>query len=338
MTDFILYFLICNLWISAMILTLFAIRRLLKTRLTSRTQYHLWFLPLCLMAVPFIPVPSDRTFSLFSWFTGFIHETSPGSTAGDAASTLNSMDTVSGWMNDFTVSVTRQTPSLVGRLLFGIWIIGMLTMVLFVLRSFLRLRRIKKSALPLQNREVKKLYKRCLEEMHIRKKIPIYSTAFLKSPVLTGLINPCIYLPIRLISDYNSEAIRYMLLHELQHYRHKDNLVNYLLLSAQILYWFNPFVWFAGKTMRCDREIACDSAVLNMLDTGSYQDYGYTLINFAEKISLSPFSSSLGGTVKQLEQRIQNIALYQKPSFLHSFENNFSCLYLVHHSLIFYLH
>lgn len=316
MTDFILHFLICNLWISVMILTLFAIKRILKTRLTSRTQYNLWFLPLCLMAFPFIPVPSGRIFSLFSWFTGFIHETSPGSTAGNAVSALNSMDTVSGWMNNFTVSVTRQAPSLVGRILFGIWIIGMLTMVLFVLRSFLRLRRIKKSALPLQNREVKKLYKRCLEEMHIRKKIPIYSTAFLKSPVLTGLINPCIYLPIRLISDYNSEAIRYMLLHELQHYRHKDNLVNYLLFSAQILYWFNPFVWFAGKTIRCDREIACDSAVLDMLDTGSYQDYGYTLINFAEKISPSPFSSSLGGTIKQLEQRILNIALYQKPSSL----------------------
>ena len=51
--------------------------------------------------------------------------------------------------------------------------------------------------------------------------------------------------------------------------------------------------------MRNDREIACDSAVLNILDTNSYQDYGYTLINFAEKISLSPFpfSSSLGGTI-----------------------------------------
>ena len=88
MTDFILHFLICNLWISAMILILFAIKKILKTRLTSRTQYNLWFLPLCLMAVPFIPVPSVRAFSLFSWFTGFIYETSPGSTAGNAASTL----------------------------------------------------------------------------------------------------------------------------------------------------------------------------------------------------------------------------------------------------------
>lgn len=86
---------ICNLWISAMILLLFAIKKILKSYLTSRTQYTLWFLPLCLMAIPFIPVPSDRTFSLFSWLTDFIHKTSPGSTAGNAASTLISMDTVS---------------------------------------------------------------------------------------------------------------------------------------------------------------------------------------------------------------------------------------------------
>ena len=76
------------------------------------------------------------------------------------------------------------------------------------------------------------------------------------------------------------------------------------------------FVWLAARAMRNDREVACDSAVLNMLDADSYQDYGFTLINFAEKISLSPFpfSSSLGGTIKQLEQRILNIATYKKPS------------------------
>ena len=108
-----------------------------------------------------------------------------------------------------------------------------------------------------------------------------------------------------------------MLLHELQHYRHKDNLLNYLFLLAEIFYWFNPLIWIAARTMRNDREVACDSAVLNMLHTDSYQDYGYALINFAEKISLSPFpfSSSLGGTIKQLEQRILNIATYKKPSF-----------------------
>ena len=88
-------------------------------------------------------------------------------------------------------------------------------------RSFLRLRTLEQSALPLQNQQVKRLYENCCKEMHCKKKIPIYSTAFLKSPVTVGLIHPRIYLPIHLISDFNAKDMRFMLLHELQHCRQK---------------------------------------------------------------------------------------------------------------------
>ena len=65
-----------------------------------------------------------------------------------------------------------------------------------------------------------------------------------------------------------------MLLHELQHYRYKDNISNYLLLLTGIFYWFNPLVWLAARAMKNDREIACDSAVLNILDnTGQWDLY-----------------------------------------------------------------
>lgn len=318
MTDFIIHFLTCNLLISAMIGILFAVRKILKSHLTSRTVYNLWFLPLCLMIVPFVPIRSDQIFFLLPWFTNFIHGTDPGSISVDKVNPFTPPNTASDWMNDFTVSVSSKTPSLIGMMFFGIWIIGILAMGLLVLKSSYRLYRIKESALPLQNRKVRGLYKNCLEEMNITAKIPIFSTAFLNSPIFTGFIRPRIYLPIRLITDFKAEKIRYMLLHELQHYQHKDNISNYLLLLAEIFYWFNPLVWYAARTMRNDREVACDSAVLNMLDKDSYQDYGYTLINFAEKISLSPFpfSSGLGGTMKQLEQRILNIATYRKPSSL----------------------
>lgn len=275
------------------------------------------------MVVPFLPIRSEHTFSMFSWFTDFKQRGSHINNTVNTANVLYSPNTVSDWMNDFAISVSSKTPSLIWIILFGIWIIGILAMILLVLKSSFRLYRIKQSSLPLQNREVRKLYKKCLEEMRITKNIPIYSTAFLKSPVITGLFRPRIYLPIHLISDYGTDKIRYMLLHGLQHYRYKDNISNYLLLLAGIFYWFNPLVWLTASAMRNDREIACDSAVLNILDTSSYQDYGYTLINFAEKISLSPFpfSSSLGGTIKQLEQRILNIATYKKPSSFKSLKS-----------------
>ncbi len=190
-------------------------------------------------------------------------------------------------------------------------------MMILVIKSSLRLRIIKRSALPLQNPEVRRLYNKCLNEMKITRNIPVYSTAFLKSPIIVGFLKPCIYLPIHLISDYHESDMRYMLLHELQHYRHKDAIANYLMNFAGVLYWFNPFVWFALREMRNDREIACDTSVLKMLQEDDYENYGNTLINFIEKVSISPFpfAASLSGNMKQIKRRIINIASYEKPTF-----------------------
>ena len=156
-----------------------------------------------------------------------------------------------------------------------------------------------------------------MNEVEITKKIPVYSNAFLKSPIIVGLLKPCIYLPIHLISDYNETDMRYMLLHELQHYKHKDAIASYLMNLAAVIYWFNPLVWYALKEMRSDREVACDASVLKMLDEEAYEDYGNTLINFAEKVSLTPFpfAAGLGGNMKQIKRRIINIAAYEKPTF-----------------------
>lgn len=118
-----------------------------------------------------------------------------------------------------------------------------------------------------------------------------------------------------MLSELSKKEIRYILLHELLHCKHKDLLVNRLMALVQIIYWFHPIVWFAFKEMRSDREIACDSSVLSLLDSDSYLDYGSTLINFAEKISLFSYSAaSISGSRKEIKRRILNIAGYRKES------------------------
>lgn len=190
-------------------------------------------------------------------------------------------------------------------------------MLFRVIKTQAELYRIRQSALSLQNLEVRALYGECLREMKLKKPVPVYSTAFLKSPVITGLFFPRIYVPIHLISDFNSVDMRYMLLHELQHYKHKDAFANHLMNLAGILYWFNPFVWSALKEMQNDREAACDTSVLELLGEKEYVAYGNTLISLAEKISLRPFpfTAGMSGSMKQLKRRIRSIVSYKAPSF-----------------------
>ena len=280
-------------------------------------QYNLWFLLLGLLTVPFIPFRLIGFPQIFSWLGSL--RSSPTSNAGTAMGEAVGVNPTGNadWMNNFALSVNSETPSIAAYLLLGIWIVGILAMSILVIKSSLRLRTLEKSALPLQNPEVRRLYHRCLKEMAITKNIPVYSTAFLKSPIIVGLLKPCIYLPIHLISDYNESDMRYILLHELQQYKHKDALAGYLMNLAGVVYWFNPLVWYALKEMRNDREVACDTSVLKMLEEDAYEDYGNTLINFAEKVSLTPFpfAAGLGGNMKQMKRRIINIASYEKPTF-----------------------
>ena len=310
-------FLLCNVFISGIVGILLIAKWVFRNNLSSRMQYNLWLLLLGLLAVPFIPFRLVSFPQIFSWLSSVRN-----SSASHADVNANNvMDTVlpgtTNWINDFALSVNKDTPSVTGYILLGIWIMGMLAMMMLVIKSFFRLRTLKKSALPLQNPEVRRLYNRCLNEMKITRNIPVYSTIFLKSPIIVGFLKPCIYLPIHLISDYHEADMRYMLLHELQHYRHKDAIANYLMNFAGVLYWFNPFVWFALREMRNDREVACDTSVLKMLEEDDYEDYGNTLINFIEKVSISPFpfASSLSGNMKQMMRRIINIASYEKPTF-----------------------
>ena len=314
MTAFMIHFFLCNILISGIIVILLLLKRLLKNSLSSRMQYNLWLLLLGLLAVPFIPFRFIGLPQIFFWLTGLWNSPSPVPLT-NTVQAITSPN--SNWMNDFAISVNSKTPPITGYIVAGIWFAGMFIMILSLIKSTLRLRSLKNSALPLQNQEVRILYHRCLEEMNIHRDIPVCSTAFLKSPMIIGFVKPCIYLPIHLISAYNEAELRYMLLHELQHYRHHDALANMLMNLAGVVYWFHPLVWFSLKEMRNDREIACDTSVLQMLDDDAYADYGNTLINFAEKISMAsfPFSSGLGGNKNQIQRRIIHIASYEKPTF-----------------------
>ncbi|MCI8597464.1 MAG: BlaR1 family beta-lactam sensor/signal transducer [Lachnospiraceae bacterium] len=331
MADFGIRFFLCNIFICIIIGFLIIVKRAFKNYLTSRMQFNIWFLLLGILAVPFVPFRPASFTQILALFGAWKNAASSNRET-IAEGILNpNVSGAANQMNNFALSVSRETPSIIGLILCGIWLVGILAMILLVIKSVSRLNAMKRSALPLQNKTVRILYHNCLKEMRIKRKIPVYSTAFLKSPVIVGLFNPCIYLPLHLISDFHvhdeghkgipggcftAANMRYMLLHELQHYRYKDALAGFFMNFFGVLYWCNPCVWYALKEMRNEREVACDTSVLKLLDESDYENYGNTLINFAEKVSLTPFpfAAGISGSMKQLQQRIANISSYKKPS------------------------
>ena len=166
MADFTIRFLICNLFISGIIVILLTVKRILKHNLSGRMQYNLWLLLLGFLAVPFFPFPIMGFPSFFSWPDSLRSFQKSGAiTAANAANTTPDKST--NLITDFALSINSNVPSVMGYILFGIWILGITVMALLFIKSFFRIRALKKSALPLQNPEVCRLYHHCLEELKI---------------------------------------------------------------------------------------------------------------------------------------------------------------------------
>ena len=331
MIYFSLRFLLCNSIICIFLGSLLGLKNLLQRQLSARMQYNLSIIFLAVLIVPFLPINSAP--SSISWRHLL---TASSSTNGDIQTTFLSGNGYNlDKINDFAVSVSTQIPTFIHTLLVFFWSIGIFIMFFLLYRSVKQVKALHSSALPLQNEELNALYIECLNEVNSKHTIPIYSTAFLKSPVLAGFLHPRIYLPIHLISDFNAGTIsatdiRYMLLHELQHYKHKDILIGYLINTVNVFYWFNPLIWYFLKRIRQERELACDSAVLQLLKETEYKSYGNTLINFAETIALTPFPFTMGisGNAKQLKGRILNIASFRKPTFTQKIRGYLICLFV----------
>ena len=329
MTYFSFRFLICNAIICIFLGILLGLKKLLQNQLPARMQYNLSIIFLVVLIVPFLPISSAASFIPL----GHLLTASSDNNGNIQTTFLSGNGHTLDKINDFAVSVSTQIPTFIHTLLIFFWSIGVFIMFFLLYRSAKQVKALHSSALPLQNEVINTLYRECLKEAKIKQTIPIYSTAFLKSPVLTGVLRPRIYLPIHLISNFNAKTIsttdiRYMLLHELQHYKHKDILIGYLLNTANIFYWFNPLIWYFLKRIRQERELACDSAVLQLLKETEYKSYGNTLINFAETIALSPLPLTMGisGNIKQLKGRILNIASFHKPTFSQKIRESFICI------------
>lgn len=170
-------------------------------------------------------------------------------------------------------------------------------------------RKLKNSLLMEHNETVNSI----LRELNVGD-ILVFTNDEIASPLVTGLLNPRIYLPTRM--DFqNTTLLRHILTHEVIHIRHRDNWLKTLMLIALCLNWYNPLVWIMSRCLCSDLEAACDAAVLQNYDREQQKEYAFTLLSMAitgNRTSLlySAFSKT------EVERRIKSILQYKKASFL----------------------
>lgn len=171
-----------------------------------------------------------------------------------------------------------------------IWIAGMLTLLVYSVVQYIRLRR-------------KLIGTVCLGER-------IYLSDYIDVPFVMGLFSPKIYIP----SSLTEKEQTYVILHEQHHIHRGDHVIKMLAFAALCVHWFNPLVWLAFALSGKDMEMSCDEAVMRKMRTDIRAEYSMSLLRLAtgrRAFVGTPLAFGEGDT----KARIENVMNYKKPRF-----------------------
>lgn len=105
----------------------------------------------------------------------------------------------------------------------------------------------------------------------------VFETEAAISPMLTGLVQSRLLLPVHLRS-FAPEQQRLIVAHELTHWARRDPLMLYASLLLQTLFWFNPVLRLLGEKLQWAQELGCDRAVLAGRPQHQRQHYAAALV------------------------------------------------------------
>jgi len=100
-------------------------------------------------------------------------------------------------------------------------------------------------------------------EFGIKRKITLWYSTAISTPVTFGFLKPVILMPVALINQLTMEEAETLIVHELTHIKSNDYLLNFILIISDTIFFFNPFIKIIVGHIKLEREKNCDIQVLN---------------------------------------------------------------------------
>ena len=307
---------------SLAILVLLLLRPLLRERVSRRWQYYIWLVAVFRLLLPLAPEASPVG-ALFREAEAPAAAWAAVSAAPGAHTSSPEAGTAVGPVNPAppeapAVSQTDSKPAAPpdpAEALVLLWLGGALVLLVWKItgcRSFSR-------CLQAGCREVEDparldLLAQAGEQLGVRRPVELYENPLAASPMLLGLFHPRVILPSAAMTEAD---FRHTVLHELTHYRRRDLAYKWLVQITVCLHWFNPLAWVMAREIDRARELACDEAVLRLLEPEERRAYGDTLLRALETgggYRAAPGSAGLGQSAELLKERLTAIMNFKKPS------------------------
>lgn len=188
----------------------------------------------------------------------------------------------------------------------GIWLSGVIILGLWKGLNYIYLKRkLINMSVKVKDKSILKIYNSLLKEMGITKKIKLLKSGD-KIPFGIGIIKSYIILPD---IKYTEKELKWILRHELTHFKYHDILYKTLLMIVTTIYWFDPFVYVMVHKINKECELACDEKVLMNCKISLKQEYALTILNSVESLRTNKNEMVLTalGRKKFIKDRIESM-------------------------------
>ncbi|MDD3365615.1 MAG: M56 family metallopeptidase [Syntrophomonas sp.] len=319
---------------SILVFLILVVKFAFKSTLGAIWHYYIWFLLLLKLIIPFIPespvsmynfVKLDSLQSVFSnQPDSFVKiktlSTETGNSPGKLA--INTIPLASNLEQVKTDSAAKPIPTDFEVVdwkaaLIILWLIGVALLLGYTILINLKLWYQIRTEPKANSASIIRIVETCKLEMNITNDIPLVITNKASTPALFGPIKPWLLLPDSFMKSLTDIELKYIVFHELAHWKRKDIIINWLTVVVQILHWFNPIIWYGFYRMHQDCELACDALVLSSLKPEKHKEYGHAIIRVLE-MTLTP--QWVPGTTRMLSQksnikrRIRMISKFKRES------------------------
>lgn len=297
-------------------LVLFALKPLLKNRVSKAWQYYIWIIVIIRMLVPYAP-RAEIVDQLFQHTDNSIIieekkssiQNSP--TINDESPALKPI--TQGIEN--TIKTKTRLPSYWNIIIDNIWMLWVgISLILFTYKMIVYIsyiRYMKANKVVVKDPEVLGIFRNVCKEVGNKATLIMYTSNKVVSPMLLGIIHPFIVLPNTDITEFE---LRNIVKHELIHFKRLDIMYKWITQITVCLHWFNPIIYFISKEINKSCELSCDEAIIKKMDADGKRHYGNTLLASVKINEISRetgISLSLNKDAKLLKERLNSIMTFK---------------------------
>ncbi|GAA0180095.1 hypothetical protein SH2C18_28470 [Clostridium sediminicola] len=201
------------------------------------------------------------------------------------------------------------------EIMYFIWIAGVSITLIYHTIGYITFRKqVLRWSIPVKNKLITEEFEKAVYQMRIKGNIKVLVSDKISSPMMIGFLKPILLFPCE---GYKRSDLRFIIKHELIHYKRHHIWFKLLLLIANSVHWFNPLVYLVRREANKNIEFCCDNEVVKGYSFNDRRAYSNTIINGVslhdmKKTVLSTYFSQSSKMLKERLKEVLNMKMKRR--------------------------